>query len=312
MRPGTNSPAVYQLPVGAILMVREGEKVEAGDIIARKPRESSKTKDIVGGLPRAAELFEVRKPKEMGVVSEIDGIVSFGPETKGKRKIIVTPETGDPKEYFIPKGRHITVTEGDFVEAGELLTEGYPELHDILKIKGEKYLAKYLVDEVQDVYRFQGVGINDKHIEIIVRQMLKKVSILDPGDTMFLMGEQVDKHRFMRENQKCMEEGKTPAMAEPLVLGITQASLTTDSFFSAASFQETTKVLTEAALQGKTDYLRGLKENIIVGRLIPAGTGYRRYMDNDIEVPKQPEKPDKFLEELEEAPVFAEEQNNAL
>jgi len=312
MRPGTNSPAVYQLPVGAILMVREGEKVEAGDIIARKPRESSKTKDIVGGLPRVAELFEVRKPKEMGVVSEIDGIVSFGPETKGKRKIIVTPETGDPKEYFIPKGRHITVTEGDFVEAGELLTEGYPELHDILKIKGEKYLAKYLVDEVQDVYRFQGVGINDKHIEIIVRQMLKKVSILDPGDTMFLMGEQVDKHRFMRENQKCMEEGKTPAVAEPLVLGITQASLTTDSFFSAASFQETTKVLTEAALQGKTDYLRGLKENIIVGRLIPAGTGYRRYMDNDIEVPKQPEKPDKFLDELEDAPVFAEEQNNAL
>jgi DNA-directed RNA polymerase subunit beta' len=305
---GTKTPAVFQLPVGAILMVRDGEKVEAGDIIARKPRESSKTKDIVGGLPRVAELFEVRKPKEMAIVSEIDGIVSFGPETKGKRKIIVTPETGEPKEYFIPKGKHITVQEGDFVEDGELLTEGYPELHDILKIKGEKYLAKYLVDEVQDVYRFQGVAINDKHIEIIVRQMLKKVNILDPGDTTFLMGEQVDKHKFMHANNKCLREGLKPAVAEPLVLGITQASLTTDSFISAASFQETTKVLTEASLMCKTDHLRGLKENVIVGRLIPAGTGYRRYMDNDIVVPQQPEKPERFLEDLEEQPEYVEEQ----
>ena len=178
-------------------MVRDGQEIFEGDVLARKPRESSKTKDIVGGLPRVAELFEVRKPKEMAVVSEIDGIVSFGAETKGKRKIVVTPEAGDPKEYLIPRGKHITIQEGDFVEAGELLTEGYPELHDILKIKGEKFLAKYLVDEIQDVYRFQGVAINDKHIEIIVRQMLKKVSILDSGETNFLIGEQVDKIRFM-------------------------------------------------------------------------------------------------------------------
>jgi len=303
-RPGTNSPAVFQLPVGAIIMIRDGQDVFEGDIIARKPRETSKTKDIVGGLPRVAELFEVRKPKEMAVVSEIDGIVSFGPETKGKRKIIVTPDAGDPKEYLIPRGKHITVQEGDFVEAGELLTEGYPELHDILKIKGEKFLAKYLVEEIQDVYRFQGVAINDKHIEIIVRQMLKKVSVLDSGDTNFLIGEQVDKQKFMEENSRCVKEGLKPAVAEPLVLGITQASLSTDSFISAASFQETTKVLTEASLMGKEDSLRGLKENVIVGRLIPAGTGYRRYMDCEIIVPRQPERPDKFLEDLEEDPLL--------
>ncbi len=189
LRPNTNSPAIFQLPVGAIIMIRDGEPVRAGDVLARKPRESSKTKDIVGGLPRVAELFEVRKPKELAVVSEIDGIVSFGAETKGKRKVLVTPETGDSKEYLIPRGKHITAQESDFVEAGELLTEGYPELHDILKIKGEKFLARYLVEEIQDVYRFQGVGINDKHIEIIVRQMLKKVSIIDSGDTNFLIGE---------------------------------------------------------------------------------------------------------------------------
>ncbi len=303
-RPGTSSPAVFQLPVGAIIMIRDGQEVFEGDIIARKPRETSKTKDIVGGLPRVAELFEVRKPKEMAVVSEIDGMVSFGPETKGKRKIIVTPDAGDPKEYLIPRGKHITVQEGDFVEAGELLTEGYPELHDILKIKGEKFLAKYLVEEIQDVYRFQGVAINDKHIEIIVRQMLKKVQVLDSGDTNFLIGEQVDKQKFMEENSRCIKEGLRPAVAEPLVLGITQASLSTDSFISAASFQETTKVLTEASLMGKEDSLRGLKENVIVGRLIPAGTGYRRYMDCEVTVPRQPERPDKFLEDLEEDPLL--------
>jgi len=303
-RPDSTVDAVYQLPVGAIIMAKEGAEVKAGDIIARKPRETSKTKDIVGGLPRVAELFEVRKPKDMAVVSEIDGIVSFGPETKGKRKIIVTPEAGDPKEYLIPKGRHITVQDGDFVEAGEMLTEGHPELHDILKIKGEKHLASYLVDEIQDVYRFQGVNINDKHIEVIVRQMLKKVSILDPGGSSFLVGEQVDKHRFMDENKACMEMDLKPALAEPLVLGITQASLTTDSFISAASFQETTKVLTEAALKGKEDHLKGLKENVIVGRLIPAGTGFREYVYSEIDVPEQPERPDKFLEELDDNPLL--------
>jgi DNA-directed RNA polymerase subunit beta' len=308
VRPDSSAPATFQMPVGAILMVKDGQDVEAGDVIARKPRESSKTKDIVGGLPRVAELFEVRKPKDLGVCSEIDGICSYGPDTKGKRKIIVTPEVGDSKEYLIPKGRHITVTEGDFVESGDLLTEGNPELHDILKIKGEKHLARYLVEEIQDVYRFQGVGINDKHIEIIVRQMLKKVSIIDPGETTFLMGEQVDKQRFMDENHRAVQEGLQPAVAEPLVLGITQASLSTDSFISAASFQETTKVLTEAALKGKADHLRGLKENVIVGRLVPAGTGFRKYEESTITVPEQPERPDKFLEELEDQPLLVENQ----
>ncbi|OIQ51223.1 DNA-directed RNA polymerase subunit beta' [Pseudodesulfovibrio hydrargyri] len=305
-RPGTEIDANFAMPVGAILMVKDGDKVRAGDVIARKPRESSKTKDIVGGLPRVAELFEVRKPKDLGVVSSIDGIVTFGPETKGKRKVVVTPETGDAQEFLIPKGKHITVQESDFVEAGDLLTEGSPELHDILRIKGEKHLARYLVEEIQDVYRFQGVNINDKHIEIIVRQMLKKVSILNPGSTSFLIGEQVDKLRFMEENAKVTAEGGTPAVAETLVLGITQASLSTDSFISAASFQETTKVLTEASLKGKTDYLHGLKENVIVGRLVPAGTGFRKYTDSEISVPDQPERPDKFLEELEESPLLVD------
>jgi len=299
-RPGTISEAIFQLPVGAILMLNDGDKVMAGDVIARKPRESSKTRDIVGGLPRVAELFEVRKPKDQAIVTEIDGIVSFGPESKGKRKIIISPETGDPKEYLIPKGRHITVQEGDFVEAGELITEGNPDLHDILKIKGEKFLANYLVEEIQEVYRFQGVQINDKHIEVIVRQMLKKVHIIDPGDTGFLIGQQVEKTLFMKENERCVRQGEEPAMAEPLVLGITQASLTTESFISAASFQETTKVLTEASLMAKVDKLRGLKENVIVGRLIPAGTGYRPYVNSDITVPEQPENPDRFLEELDD------------
>ncbi|WP_165069094.1 DNA-directed RNA polymerase subunit beta' [Desulfovibrio sp. ZJ200] len=298
--------AVYSLPVGSIIMVKDGESIQAGDIIARKPRETSKTKDIVGGLPRVAELFEVRKPKDMAVVSEIAGTVTYAGESKGKRKLVVTPEIGEAKEYLVPKGKHITAADGDFVEAGDPLTEGYPELHDILRTRGEKYLARYLVDEIQEVYRFQGVGIDDKHIEVIVRQMLKKVTILDSGGTSFLVGEQVDKSEFKAENQKAIADGRAPATAEPLVLGITQASLTTSSFISAASFQETTKVLTEASLKGKMDYLRGLKENVIVGRLIPAGTGYREYVHGDIEVPDQKERPDKFLEDLEENPVLVD------
>ncbi len=298
--------ANYSLPVGSIIMVRDGSSIEAGDIIARKPRETSKTKDIVGGLPRVAELFEVRKPKDMSVVSEISGTVAYAGEAKGKRKLVVTPDVGEHKEYLVPKGKHITAADGDFVEAGDSLTEGYPELHDILRTRGEKYLARYLVDEIQEVYRFQGVGIDDKHIEVIVRQMLKKVSVTDAGGTSFLVGEQVDKIEFKIENQKAVAEGRTPATAEPLVLGITQASLTTSSFISAASFQETTKVLTEAALKGKQDYLRGLKENVIVGRLIPAGTGYREYVHGDINVPEQRERPNKFLEELEANPLLVD------
>ena len=242
----------------------------------------------------------------MAVVSEIAGTVTFAGESKGKRKLLVTPEIGESKEYLIPKGKHITVSDGDFVESGDLLTEGSPELHDILRTKGEKFLAAYLVNEIQEVYRSQGVAIDDKHIEVIVRQMLRKVTITDTGGTSFLMGEQVDKAEFHAENKKIMAEGLAPATAEPLVLGITQASLTTSSFISAASFQETTKVLTEASLKGKMDNLRGLKENVIVGRLIPAGTGYREYVQQDISVPEQKERPNRFLEDKDGNPILVD------
>jgi DNA-directed RNA polymerase beta' subunit len=273
------SPASYQLPVNAILMVEEKSFVRAGDALAKIPRETTKTKDITGGLPRVAELFEVRKPKEVAVISEIDGVISFDQHTKskGKRKIIVTPEIGEPKEYLIPKGKHVTVHEGDFIRAGESLMDGSANPHDILSIRGVKDLAKYLVDEVQQVYRLQSVKINDKHIEVIVRQMLRKVRVKAAGDTEFLVGESVDRQRFEEINEAIMLEGKRPATAEPLLQGITKASLSTESFISAASFQETTKVLTEAAVAGKVDTLAGLKENVIMGRLIPAGTGLQRY-----------------------------------
>ena len=272
------------LPVGAYLSVGEGEQVTAGQVIAKIPREASKTKDITGGLPRVAELFEARKPKECAVVSEIDGIVSFGPDSRGKRRVIVTPDQGEPQEYLIPKGKHVSVHEGDRVRAGEALMDGSSNPHDILKIKGEKELAKYLVDEVQEVYRLQGVKINDKHIETIVRQMVRKVRITDPGESDWLIGEQVEKVLFREVVAKLEAEDKTPPRAETQLLGITKASLSTESFISAASFQETTKVLTEAAIWGKNDYLRGLKENVIMGRLIPAGTGMPQYLLTGIEV----------------------------
>ena len=273
------------LPVGAFLSVREGQQVSTGDVVAKIPREASKTKDITGGLPRVAELFEARKPKVCAVVTEIDGIVSFGPDSRGKRRVLVTPEEGgDAEEYLIPKGKHVSVHEGDRVRAGEALMDGSSNPHDILKIKGEKELAKYLTDEVQEVYRLQGVKINDKHIEVIVRQMLRKVRITDAGDTDFLLGEHADKTKFLQVNERMLEEGNQPAVAEPQLLGITKASLSTESFISAASFQETTKVLTEAAIWGKTDYLRGLKENVIMGRLIPAGTGLAEYKGVGIKV----------------------------
>ncbi|MDR1045726.1 MAG: DNA-directed RNA polymerase subunit beta' [Candidatus Adiutrix sp.] len=271
-------PAVYQLPVNAILMVEERARVHAGEALAKIPRETTKTKDITGGLPRVAELFEVRKPKEVAVISEIDGIVAFGKQAKGKRKVIITPEIGEAKEYLIPKGKHVTVHEGDFVRAGEPLMDGAANPHDILSIRGVKDLAKYLVDEVQQVYRLQGVKINDKHIEVIVRQMLRKVRVKSPGDSEMLSGESADRLKFEALNEQLMAEGKTPATAEPVLQGITKASLSTESFISAASFQETTKVLTEAAVAGKTDQLAGLKENVIMGRLIPAGTGLPKYL----------------------------------
>jgi DNA-directed RNA polymerase subunit beta' len=274
---GTSRVARYMLPVGANLVISDGDEIKAGDTIAKIHRETTKTKDITGGLPRVAELFEARKPKDAAVISEIDGIVSFGKDTKGKRKVVVTPDTGEAKEYLIGKGRHLAVNEGDYVKAGEPLMDGPINPHDILRVLGEKALAKYLVDEVQEVYRLQGVKINDKHIETVVRSMLRKVRIKDVGDTTFLPGETSDRMSFEIENQRVMQAGGVPGTAEPLLLGITKASLSTESFISAASFQETTKVLTEASISGRVDYLRGLKENVIMGRLIPAGTGLLRY-----------------------------------
>jgi DNA-directed RNA polymerase subunit beta' len=267
----------YFLPVGANISVQEESYVNAGDIIAKIPRETTKTKDITGGLPRVAELFEARKPKDYAVISEIDGTVSYGKDAKGKRKVVVTPEQGEAKEYLIPKGKHISVHEGDYVRAGEALMDGSSNPHDILRVMGVKELAKYLVDEVQEVYRLQGVKINDKHIETIVRQMLRRVRIKDVGETSFLIDDQLERSIFEEENERVLANGGKPAMAEPLLLGITKASLSTESFISAASFQETTKVLTQAAIEGKVDNLRGLKENVIMGRLIPAGTGLARY-----------------------------------
>src|SRR5438445_430820 len=262
---------------GELILTDDGDPVEAGDIIAKIPRETTKTKDITGGLPRVAELFEARKPKEHAVISEIDGTVSFGKDTKGKRKVVITPEVGEPKEYLISKGKHLSVREGDRVRAGEPLMDGAANPHDILKVLGEKALAKYLVDEVQEVYRLQGVKINDKHIETIVRQMLRRIRVIDVGDTTFLVDEHVEKYLFEEENDRIVTKGAKPAQGEPLLLGITKASLSTESFISASSFQETTKVLTEAAISGRVDYLRGLKENVIMGRLIPAGTGLAAY-----------------------------------
>ncbi len=274
--------ARYFLPVGSNIIPADGTEVHAGDILAKIPRETTKTKDITGGLPRVAELFEARKPKDHAIVAEIDGSVTFGKDTKGKRKVLVQPESGEAKEYLIAKGKHLTVKEGDYVRAGEPLMDGPANPHDILKIKGEKELAAWLVDEIQQVYRLQGVGINDKHIETIVRMMLRRVRVKDPGDTSFLMDEQVEKTVFERENEKCLARGGSPAIAEPLLLGITKASLSTESFISASSFQETTKVLTEAAINGKVDELRGLKENVIMGRLLPAGTGLSAYKRLDL------------------------------
>jgi DNA-directed RNA polymerase subunit beta' len=277
---------LYQalLPVGAYLSVSPGQEVAPGDAVAKMPRQMTKTKDITGGLPRVAELFEARKPKEHAIVTEIDGIVSFGPDSRGKRRVIVTPEEEEPREYLIPKGKHVSVHEGDRVLKGEPLQDGSPNPHDILRIEGEQELAKWMVDEVQEVYRLQGVKINDKHIEIIIRQMLRKVRVTTVGDTDFLVGEHVDKTRFEDVNARMHEEGRELAECEPLLLGITKASLSTESFISAASFQETTKVLTEAAIWGKTDHLHGLKENVIMGRLIPAGTGVSVYRNIGVQI----------------------------
>ena len=271
--PGTEHAVTIQLPVGAVIVVRDGQTIHQGEVLARIPRESQKTRDITGGLPRVAELFEARSPKDAGMLAEETGTVTFGKETKGKQRLIITDKDGVEHEFLISKDKQILVHDGQVVQRGEEIVEGPADPHDILRLLGIEELARYIVDEVQDVYRLQGVKINDKHIEVIVRQMLRRVQITDPGDTRFIPGEQVERSEMLDENDRVIAEGKTPARYENVLLGITKASLSTDSFISAASFQETTRVLTEAAIMGKRDELRGLKENVIVGRLIPSGTG---------------------------------------
>jgi DNA-directed RNA polymerase subunit beta' len=275
--------ASYRIPTGANLRVAEGDKISAGEILVKIPREISKTRDITGGLPRVAELFEARRPHDPAVVSEIDGIVKFGKIVRGQQQVYVEGDADETEEYLVPHGKHLHVHDSDRVQAGERLCEGSIDPHDILKIKGVGAVQEYLVNEIQEVYRLQGVKINDKHIEVIVRQMLQKVRVEEVGDTTHLEGEQIDRRKFLAENDRVIAEGGEPATFEPLLLGITKASLSTESFFSAASFQETTRVLTEAAVTGKIDNLLGLKENVIIGKLIPAGTGVEKYRAVQIE-----------------------------
>jgi len=270
---GTEHAVSITFQVGSLITVKDGQQVSVGDVLARIPQESAKTRDITGGLPRVAELFEARAPKDAGVLAEVTGTVSFGKDTKGKQRLVITEPDGAVHEFLIPKDKHVMVHDGQVVNKGELIVDGPADPHDILRLQGVEALARYIIDEVQDVYRLQGVKINDKHIEVIVRQMLRRVVITDPGDTGFIREEQVERAEVLDENDKIVAEGKLPANYNFLLLGITKASLSTDSFISAASFQETTRVLTEAAILGKRDELRGLKENVIVGRLIPAGTG---------------------------------------
>jgi DNA-directed RNA polymerase subunit beta' len=273
MLPGTSQPAQNFLPAGAVINCRDGQEVQVGDVLARIPQESSKTRDITGGLPRVADLFEARRPKEAAILAEASGTVSYGKETKGKQRLVITDENGDTHEDLIPKWRQIQVFEGEHVEKGETVVDGELDPHDILRLLGVEALANYLVQEIQDVYRLQGVEINDKHIEVIIRQMLRKVEIVEPGDSKFLQGEQLDAVHVDEQNAALEKDGLRPARYLRVLLGITKASLATESFISAASFQETTRVLTDAAVRGTVDHLRGLKENVIVGRLIPAGTG---------------------------------------
>jgi DNA-directed RNA polymerase subunit beta' len=286
---GTQIPAHYFLQAGSIVQMLDGQEVNVGDVLARIPQESSKTRDITGGLPRVADLFEARKPKEPAVLAEVSGIISFGKDTKGKQRLVITQDNGETYEELIPKWRHVIVFEGERVEKGETIVDGEPNPHDILRLLGVEALDDYLVKEIQDVYRLQGVKINDKHIEVIVRQMLRKAEIIDGGDTRFLRGEQVDFARVVEENAAALKKDGRPAEYQRVLLGITKASLATESFISAASFQETTRVLTEAAVCGTTDHLRGLKENVIVGRLIPAGTGMAYHNSRRRQTIEEPE-----------------------
>ncbi|MDG4550275.1 MAG: DNA-directed RNA polymerase subunit beta' [Candidatus Contendobacter sp.] len=305
--PGTSTLAQYPLPAGAIVSLADGAEVAVGDVVARIPQESSKTRDITGGLPRVADLFEARKPKEPAILAEKSGIIEFGKETKGKQRLVIRDKGGDILyEELIPKWRHVGVFDGEHVEQGEMIADGEPNPHDILRLLGVQELAAYLIKEIQDVYRVQGVKINDKHIEVIIRQMLRKVEILHSGDTPFIPGEQVERTRVLEENDRAQAEGRMPALWQPLLLGITKASLATESFISAASFQETTRVLTEAAVRGLRDDLRGLKENVIVGRLIPAGTGLAYHLQRRHNwVPSQPASGAGHMFESSESEVKA-------
>jgi DNA-directed RNA polymerase subunit beta' len=303
--PGTDHSVNITFQVGSLITVRDGQQVAIGEVLARIPQETSKTRDITGGLPRVAELFEARAPKDAGMLAEVTGTVSFGKDTKGKQRLIITDLDAKEHEFLIPKDKHVTVHDGQVVNKGELIVEGPEDPHDILKLKGVEELARYITDEVQDVYRLQGVRINDKHIEVIVRQMLRRVTIEDAGDSRFIPGEQVERAEVLEENERVEAEGKKPATYSHNLLGITKASLSTDSFISAASFQETTRVLTEAAIMGKKDDLRGLKENVIVGRLIPAGTGLAYHTARKT-VPAQ-----ELFEEPTEAAETAETEEQA-
>jgi DNA-directed RNA polymerase subunit beta' len=295
---GGNRLGSYPIPIGANLMVKDGDKIKSGDPLVKIPREIYKTKDITGGLPRVAELFEARHPKDPAVVSEIDGTIEYGKIVRGNQQILANGENEEIKEYLVPHGKHMRVHDGDKVKAGDRLCEGPIDPHDILRIKGPNDVQEYLVNEIQEVYRLQGVKINDKHIEVIVRQMLQKVKVEDAGDTNFLEGEEVDKIRFNDENRRVMAQGEEPARFTPQLMGITKASLSTESFISAASFQETTRVLTEAAINGKQDNLLGLKENVIIGHLIPAGTGLEKYRRIEIDGEEAPESSKKEIETL--------------
>ena len=296
---GTETPIIYAFPSGAIIRATDGSKISAGDVIARIPLESSKTIDITGGLPRVADLFEARKPKDAAILAKYSGISSFGRETKGKVRLVITTEDGDVHEELILKTRRLNIYEGESIAKGEIIADGELSLHDILEIQGVQALSEYLVKEVQDVYRLQGVPINDKHIEVIIRQMMRVVEVENPGDTAFLNKEQINKSDLLVVNETMQAEDLEPATYRPILMGITKASLATTSFISAASFQETTRVLTEAAVRGSVDKLRGLKENVVVGRLIPAGTGFEPAID---ETAIAEEEFAKGLRDLEESP----------
>ena len=288
--PGRDIPSAYVLSIGSQLMVSDGDKIHAGDIISKVYKESTKTKDITGGLPRVAELFEARRPKEPSIISEIDGYVSFGKDVKGKQRIIITSQKGEQKEYLLPKGKFVSVREGEFIKKGEALMDGTTDCHDILNVSGPKAVTSYLVNEIQGVYRLQGVSINDKHIELIVRQMLQKSEVTEAGDTSYIPGEQVETVELEESNQKIIKEGGRPAAFKSILLGITKTSLNTKSWLSAASFQETTRILTEASVKSKVDHLIGLKENVIMGRLIPAGTVFSSYHKHPLAIEKEEEE----------------------